>query len=316
MEESAMPSSEDHATEEARALLREYEQFLSGKAEGTREAYLRTVRHLSGWFAQLPGNAGKFQPRQLTQEAVELYLTHLEQEGLSLNHRARVKSTISNFAQFLIEEKGLLQRNPTRGIDLPTAPLLAPRQLSQEQRLILHSLVAQAADRRGAALFALGYWAGLRVSDISWLRMVDTHVGPEDGWLHVESTESKWRDIDLLSQAHKQLYEYLQATQGTARIYVFFSQRSARLTAEGIYYWFRTLKAQGTKVQTEAIQDIAFHDLRYDFAARAREGSWSREEVTYYLGDVTKGMAALQSTERPAQEIREQVKHKFNNMKE
>ena len=122
------------AIDDVVALLGEYKQFLSGKAEGTTEAYLRTVRHLIAWVAQLPGNARLFQPPQLTRTAVELYLTHLEQEGLSLNHRTRVKSTISNFAQFLIEEKRLLQRNPTRGIDLPSAPLPTPRQLSGEQR--------------------------------------------------------------------------------------------------------------------------------------------------------------------------------------
>src|ERR1700694_4480374 len=103
-----MTSSEDDAIDEVRALVDEYEQFLSGKAEGTRQAYLRTVHHLIGWLA---GNEGQFQPPQLTQKVVELYLTHLEQEGLSLNHCVRVKSTISNFAQFLIEEKGLLHRN-------------------------------------------------------------------------------------------------------------------------------------------------------------------------------------------------------------
>ena len=74
---------------------------------------------------------------------VELYLSHLEQEGLSLNHRARVKSTISNFANFLIEEKGLLQRNPTRGINLPPVPQLASGELSEDQRNILGSLVEQ-----------------------------------------------------------------------------------------------------------------------------------------------------------------------------
>src|SRR5690348_16326037 len=136
--------------DEVRVLLDEYEQFLAGKAQGTRDAYLRTVRHLVRWLAQLAGKEGQFQPQQLTQTAVELYLSHLEQEGLSLNHRTRVKSTISNFAQFLIEEMGLLHRNPTRGIDLPPVPLLPPGQLSQEQRSILRSLVKQDADRRGA----------------------------------------------------------------------------------------------------------------------------------------------------------------------
>ena len=72
-----MTSSEDDAIYEARALLGEYEQFLSGKAQGTMDAYLRTVRHLIAWVAQRPGNEGQFQPAQLTQVTVELYLVHL-----------------------------------------------------------------------------------------------------------------------------------------------------------------------------------------------------------------------------------------------
>jgi site-specific recombinase XerD len=67
------------------------------------------------WVAKHPGNDGHFQPQQLTKTAVEMYLAYLEHEGYTINHRARVKSTISSFAQWLIEEKGLLQRNPTRG---------------------------------------------------------------------------------------------------------------------------------------------------------------------------------------------------------
>ncbi len=311
-----MISLENDTIDEIRVLLGEYEQFISGKAQGTMEAYLRTVRDLIGWVAQRPGNDGQFQPAQLTKTAVELYLTHLEQEGFSVNHRTRVKSTISNFAHFLIEEKGLLQRNPTRGIDLPPMPLLAPRQLSEKQRSILHSLVEHEGDRRGAALFALGYWAGCRVSDISWLRMAHTHVGPKGGWLHVGYKGSKCRDIDLLNEARRPLYEYLQATHDTARTYVFTSQRSERLTEEGIYYWFRMLKTQATEDQWELIQDLTLHDLRYDFAHRAREAGWSLEEVAYYLGHVTKkGVPALQTIVRYTQVSREQVKQKLKNIK-
>ena len=72
-----MTSSVVDTIDEARALVGEYEQFLSGKAEGTTDAYLRTARQLMGWVAQRPGNHGQFQPPQLTKTAVELYLTHL-----------------------------------------------------------------------------------------------------------------------------------------------------------------------------------------------------------------------------------------------
>src|SRR6266567_3713079 len=247
-----MTLPENDAIDKVHGLLDEYEQFLSDKAEGTMDAYLRTARHLMGWVAQSPGNNGYFQPPQLTKPVVVLYLAHLEQEGLSLHHQARVKSTISNFAQFLIEEKELLQRNPTRGIDLPPLPLLTPRLFSAEQRSILHTLVKQANDPRGAALFALGYWAGCRVSEVSWLEMAQTHVGPEVGWLHVGHNGSKGRDIDLLHEARQPLYAYLHARRDTERTYVFTSQRSERLTEEGIYYWFRTLKAQGSRDQRAA----------------------------------------------------------------
>ncbi len=209
-------------------LLQEYEHFLSGKAEGTIDAYVRTTRHVMEWVAQRPGNARRFHPQQLTKTAVEVYLASLEREGFSLNHRARVKSTISSFARWLMEEKGLLQRNPTRGVDLPSQQMLAPRQLSEDQRYILRTLVEQENDRRGTALFALGYWAGCRVSDVSWLQMAHTHVGPKVGWVRIGYKGGKWRDIDLINEARKPLYEYLRASGDADRTYVFTSQRSGR----------------------------------------------------------------------------------------
>jgi integrase len=69
-----------------------------------------------------------------------------------------------------------------------------------------------------------------------------------------------------------------------------------------IQYWFRMLKAGATKEQWEYIHDLTFHDLRHDFAHRAREGGWSLEEVAYYLGHVTKkGLPAIQTTVRYTQ---------------
>lgn len=311
-----MTSTEDDSIDEVHALLDEYKQFLSGKASGTTDAYLRTVRHLIRWIAQSPGNDGRFQPQQLTKTTVEKYLAQLEQEGFSINHRARVKSTISNFANFLIEEKEQLKRNPTRGINLSPQPQLTPQQLSEDQRSILVMLDKQKDDRRGAALFALGYWAGCRVSDVSWLQMADTHVGPTEGWLHVGYKGSKLRDIDLMDNARKPLYEYLQATKDIKRTYVFMSQRSERLTEEGIYYWFRMLKAQAAEDQWPLVGDLNFNSLRYDFVDRAREAGWSLEEVAYYLGNATpKDGLAVHSTVHFTQLRREQVKQKLENVK-
>ncbi len=297
-------------------LLSEYAWSLSGKSEGTLEAYLRILRQFSGWVAERPGGDGTLRPEQLTRTAVETYLGDLEAQGYSVSHRARVKSAVSGFARWLIEEKGVLRRNPTRGVDIPAQPLLAPRQLSPDQRYVLRELVEQ-DNPRGAALFALGYYAGCRVSDVSWLRMEHAHVGRKIGWLHVGYKGGKARDIDLVNEARRPLYDYMRSGgRDPESAYVFSSQRGDRLTEAGIHHWFRMLKARATRAQWELVGDVTFHDLRHDFAHRAREAGWSIEEVAYYLGHITKrGAPAIQTTVRYTQVSREQLREKVRRLK-
>jgi len=69
----------------------------------------------------------------------------------------------------------------------------------------------------------------------------------------------------------------------------------------------------GRLIQTEwlLIQDVAFHDLRHDFAHRARAAGWLLEEVAYYLGHITRsGAPAIQTTARSIQVSRDQIRPK------
>ena len=207
--------------------------------------------------------------------------------------------------------------NIVGGVEVSAQQILAPRVLSEEQRSILQTLVEQADELRGEALFTLGYWAGCRVSDVAHLLVEHTHIGPKIGWLHVGYKGGKFRDIDLLNQARRPLFEYLQhGGRDTTSPYVFTSQRSERFTEAGIHHWFRTLKQQANKDQWEKIGDLTFHDLRHDFAHHAREAGWTLEEVAYYLGHVTtNGTPAIQTTARYTQVSREQVKEKLKQVK-
>jgi site-specific recombinase XerD len=292
------------------------ETCLTRKNPGTIDVYQRVVRDFLLWLTEHPG-PGSFHLNQLTRATVETYMTCLEDAGYSVSHRVRVKSVLSSFCQWLIDEHGLFKRNPTRGLELPAQQVLAPRILSHEQRSILRTLVEQAEDLRGEALFALGYWAGCRVSDVAHLLRGRAHVGPKIGWLHVGHKGGKFRDIDLLNQARRPLFEYLEhGGRDPESPYVFTSQRNQRLTEAGIHHWFRTLKQQANKDQWEKIVDLTFHDLRHDFAHRARKAGWTLEEIAYYLGHVTKkGTPAIQTTVRYTQVGREQVKEKLKQIK-
>jgi site-specific recombinase XerD len=295
-------------------LLHEFMASLAGKAETTVDTYHRELRYFLTWLAQRPGHSGPFRaPQQLTRTALETYLAALQTQGHSISHCARVKSVVGSFARWLIEEKALLQRNPARGVELPPQPLLAPRELCPEQRYVLRSLVERQEDARGEALFSLGYWAGCRVSDVAWLRIEHVHIGPKVGWAHVGYKGGKTRDIDLLNAVRRPLYAYLyQGGRDPESPYVFTSQRAARLTEAGIHHWFRSLKAHANHKEWELIHDVTFHDLRHDFAHRARAAGWTLEEVAYYLGHVTnKGTPAIQTTARYTQVSREHVREKL-----
>jgi hypothetical protein len=50
---------------------------------------------------------------------------------------------------------------------------------------VIRYLVEHAADLRGKAVFVLGYWAGYRVSDVSWLLLDAVHASLKAGWMTV-----------------------------------------------------------------------------------------------------------------------------------
>ncbi len=298
--------------------IESYQQAcLSKRNDATVDAYLRILRQFTEWVAKRPGHNKHFLPEYLTTTVAEGYLAFLKDQGYSVSHRQRVKSVLNQFCQWLIDEKEAIKRNPMRGIEIKAQQTLAPRVLSPDQRFVLRNLVEKADDLRGKALFALGYWAGCRVSDVSHLLIEHTHVGPKIGWLHVGYKGEKFRDIDLLNEARRPLHDYLQhGGRDTTSSYVFTSQRSSHLTEDGIHTWFRTLKRHANHEEWDLIADLSFHDLRHDFAHRAREAGWSLEEVAYYLGHVTmKGTPAIQTTVRYTQVSRAHVKEKLKLLK-
>jgi site-specific recombinase XerD len=197
------------SNDEAAWITTYREACLTKKNPGTIDVYQRVLRDFLLWLAE-HGGSPQSPFYQLTRTTVEMYLNTLEATGYSVSHRVRVKSVLSSFCQWLINEQGLLKRNPARSLEIPVQQVLAPRVLSDKQRMILRILVEQAEDVRGEALFALGYWAGCRVSDVAHLLLEHTHVGPKLGWLHVGYKGGKFRDIDLLNQARRPLFEYLQ----------------------------------------------------------------------------------------------------------
>ncbi len=297
----------------AEQLIKEYRQaYLGARDKDTVDAYLRVLRKFTSWMSEQPGHDGQFHPEFVTRTLIEVFIEKLP----SSSYKNQAKSALGGFCRWLMEEK-LLDRNPVRGIVIPAQALLAPRELEEQQRVALRDLVEREADLRGKAAFALGFWAGCRVSDVSYLLIEHTHLSVKAGWITVGHKDKKTRNIDLLNQVRLPLYEYLgSGERKDGSPYVFTSQRSERWTEDGLQYWWQQLKKKARRGEAELIEDVNFHDLRHDFAHRARAAGWSLEEVAYYLGHITnRGTPAIQTTIRYTQVSRDQVKKKLKDIK-
>jgi site-specific recombinase XerD len=183
---------------------------------------------------------------------------------------------------------------------------------------------------RGKAMFALGYYAGCRASDVCWFRLDQVqHLTKKSGQITVGYKRRQLRSIELANEARKALRSFLEEERNQVQTdcpFVFLSQRARettryagdhprRLTEGGLHAWWRSVKKRATRQQWEQIADITFHDLRHDFGHRLRASGFTLEEVAVNLGHVTrKGTPAVATTARYTQPNREQMRQKLKNV--
>ena len=193
----------------------------------------------------------------------------------------------------------------------------------------MKTLVERQESRRLSAIFALGYWAGMRISEVASLQIAQCDLNQRSGSIMIVGAKGgKARTIDLHNEARKALYAYLNqpASDTDARepdsCFVFTSQRAGilrrrnqpdHLSTRGIEHQWAQTKAQASHTSWPIIEAITFHDLRHDFAHRARAAGWSLEAIAVYLGHQTKdGAPAITTTVRytaPTRfQLREQMK--------
>jgi site-specific recombinase XerD len=241
-------------------IFHEFRDALGARDPKTIATYLTTMRDFVTWLAAQPGGT-PFHLGLLTETAVRGYLDSLKIAGRAPRTRSKALSGLRRFCQWAMDE-GYLRRNPARAMERPTVVAIAPTELSEQQRFVLKQLVEQHATRRFAAIFALGYWAGLRISEIATLRMDQCQVNQRAGSITlVDAKGGKTRTLDLHNMARRALYDYLcpeyphDRERDQESVYVFTSQRSGwlrqqgqpdHLSERGIEHLWMQLKQKGT----------------------------------------------------------------------
>ena len=124
------------------------------------------------------------------------------------------------------------------------------------------------------------------MSEISYLLLEHTEVNAQEGKLRLGIPGGHERTISLADEAREALYAYLISGKRSQSAYVFTSQRERanvphgdrdgwRLRESAIHAWFQELRGAATPEEWELIGKLTFHDLRRDFAFRAREAGFT-----------------------------------------
>ncbi len=316
--------------------LHAFAQAMGNRDPATIAAYQAVLRDLVAWLAARPGGR-PFRMDLLTETAVRGYLDHLQAEGRAPRTRAKALTVLRRFCHWAIDA-GLLRRNPVSGVERPTVVALAPTELTPDQRFVLWQLVERADSLRLAALVALGYWAGRRIGEVAALRVAECDLNQRAGSIRlVEAKGGKTRTLDLHNNARRPLHAYLQMDDATRRRcppadvrdrespYVFTGQRAAwlrrqgrpdHLSTRGLMHLWDGLKATATHEEWDLIADITFHDLRHDWAHRARAAGWLLEEIAVYAGHQTKdGAPAIATTARYTLPSRQRLKERVQALR-
>src|SRR5438552_1569624 len=249
------------------ATFQGFREALGTRDPKTIATYLTTMRGFVAWLATQPGGT-PFHLSLVTETAVRGYMDSLQSAGRAPRTRSKALSGLHRFCQWAVDE-GYLRRNPARLMERPTVVAMAPTELSEKQRFVLRQLVERHATYPVATIFALGYWAGLRISEIAALRVDQCHINQRAGSITlINAKGGKTRTLDLHNMARRALYDFLfpacqqDRERDEESAYIFTSQRAAwlrqqerpdHLSERGIEHLWIQVKQRGTHEEWEQI---------------------------------------------------------------
>lgn len=203
---------------------------------------------------------------------------------------ARKLSSVRSFYKFLVRQ-GLLAASPAEGLILPKQPKRLPRFLIQEEaaRLVESVGSEETQCRRDKAILELLYGTGLRVSELSTLKL--SQIDFEECWLKVRGKGNKERIVPVGKKALEAVQDLLKE-RGSAEGYLFLASNGrASLTPRTIQ---RIVKKTGMKAGI--VKKTTPHMLRHSFATHLLEEGADLRGIQELLGH-----SSLSTTQRYTQ---------------
>jgi integrase/recombinase XerD len=198
------------------------------------------------------------------------WLIQMTRNGLAPKSRARHLITIRGMYRFLVNEK-FVANNPVKDVDIPKTGQPLPKILSvSEVTTLLDSIdIAHPRDLRNAAMLEIIYGAGLRVSELIFLKTQDVNL--DANIVRVTGKGDKERMVPLGSKAGEITARWKTNARplmlkNITSPYLFVARAGNPMTRQGFWKIIKKCAANAG-----ISRNITPHTLRHSFATHLLE---------------------------------------------
>lgn len=264
-------------------LIDDYERYLlidQGKSQNTIQSYMRDLKK----FVTFINEQELVEINNINKDTIQLYIISLNKAGFAASTTNRMISTLKNFFHYLIREQKM-DHNPMDLIQGAKNRKHLPKTLSSKEiDRLLDSPDAETNNGiRDRAILEVMYASGLRVSELTHLKMNELHL--ELGFIQTIGKGDKERIIPIGEEALFWIKKYLEevypvySKKSTDSTILFLTQRGKQFTRQGIW---KNLKKY---VNLAGIDyEVSPHILRHSFATHLLENGADLRMVQELLG--------------------------------
>ena len=262
--------------EETGRRYRTYIKLEKRLSENTVESYMRDLRQFAHFILRQYDVA----PSKGERTMIERYMGWLFERGREKTSQARCLCGIRSFFNFLLISDQI-EASPAEFVDTPKFGRHLPDILTTAEidRIIATVDMRTTKGIRDSAMLEVLYSCGLRVSELTSLRLSDLFFG--EGYIRVIGKGDKQRLVPISTVARDKIQRYLEERRSarSGEEVVFLNNRGGQLTRVMV---FTILKQAAQRAGID--KHISPHTFRHSFATHLLEGGASIRQVQEMLG--------------------------------
>ena len=260
-------------------IAREYRRYIrleKNLSPNTVECYMRDLAE----FAHFVLRMYDVPPQRVEPQMIERYMAWLYDQGRRRTSQARRLSGIKSFYNYLLLGDRI-DTLPTEFVESPKFGRTLPDVLTVEEvdRIISVIDISTAKGIRDSAMLEVLYSCGLRVSELTSLRLGDLFFG--EGYIRIVGKGDKERIVPVSSAARDkvQLYMERRKPRRDSEDTLFLNNRGQALTRIMVFTIIRK-----AALMAGIDKRISPHTFRHSYATHLLEGGASIRQVQELLG--------------------------------